>query len=163
MYQGLQGLQTWAWTKSKGLLRHWHLLNPQRLLKGHQDTLTHTYWHQWQFSQQSPPLSLMTTPKLPLVKILLFSQISPFDQPSFTFLVQLFLPLWHQWKRVLLVVFVLPLSWWCVVEDGLIQLGDSMTPNFYWRYSKVSFLGDNMTTKFSCVNESYQVLVFSTN
>ena len=51
MYQGLQGLQTWAWTKSKGLLRHWHLLNPQRLLKEHQDTLTHTCWHQWQSSQ----------------------------------------------------------------------------------------------------------------
>ena len=53
MYQGLQGLQTWAWTKLKGPLRHQHLLNPQRLLKEHQDTLTHICWHQWQSIQHA--------------------------------------------------------------------------------------------------------------
>ena len=103
--QGLQGLQTWAWTKSKGLLWRWHLLNPQRLLKGQQDTLTHTSWHQWQFSQQSPPLSLMTTLKLPLQTSFLWPHNSPLDHASFTYLVQLFLPLWHQWQRVLLSCF----------------------------------------------------------
>ena len=53
--QGLQGLQTWAWAKSKGLLWRWHILNPPRPFKGQQDTLTHTCWHQWQCSQQWQP------------------------------------------------------------------------------------------------------------
>ena len=65
-------------------------------------THRHTCWHQWQFNQQSPPLSLMTTSKLPLRMSFLCSQIFPLEQPSFSFLVQLFLPLWHQWQRVLL-------------------------------------------------------------
>ena len=57
---------------------------------------------------------------------------------------QLYLPcsivstLWHQWKRVPIVAILLPLSYWCIVEDEPIQLGDSMTPNFSLRYSKVS-------------------------
>ena len=47
---------------------------------------------------------------------------------------------------------MLPLSYCCVVEDRSIQLGDSMTTNFYLRYSKVS-LG-------RCLIEMYETCSF---